>query len=87
MRTCPCRQTSPIFMHRDADMSPTGREGMFNVEIDKCLVPIVKALQRAGINMRHVRCNEGRYPGLIQLADGRDLIIKERAGAELQPGE
>jgi len=43
--------------------------------IDPCIANIVRALQRAGIDMRSSCCGHGQGPGEIALADGRILAI------------
>ena len=78
MRNCPCRQLQPVFVHIDADLSHTGQELWREVGIDKCIAPIVKALQRSGINMRSSCCGHGKGLGEIQLSDGRVIIIKPK---------
>ena len=44
--------------------------------IDKCIAPIVRALQEGGIDMRSSCCGHGKTDGEIELQDGRKLIIK-----------
>lgn len=43
--------------------------------IDRCIVPLVAALNKAGIATVASCCGHGRHPGNIMLADGRELII------------
>lgn len=42
---------------------------------DPCLVPLVKALNDAGLRTVASCCGHGRRPGKIALADGRELFI------------
>jgi hypothetical protein len=42
---------------------------------DPCIVPLVKALNDAGIPTVASCCGHGHRSGLITLADGRELII------------
>ena len=60
-----------------ADLSYNGREYWTTKKIDKCIAPIVKALQEGGIDMRGSCCGHGKGDGEILLQDGRVLIIKE----------
>lgn len=43
--------------------------------IDRCIAPIVEALQARGIDMLGSCCGHGKKPGSILLADGRTLTI------------
>lgn len=47
------------------------------VELDSCLVPLVRALDNAGIKTVASCCGHGNRPGNIALADGRELIIAQ----------
>lgn len=60
-----------------ADLSHTGKILWKKTKIDKCIAPIVRALQEGGINMRGSCCGHGKMNGDIHLQDGRILIIKE----------
>lgn len=70
-----CRETENVRVKIAADLSYTGKEHFKRVPIDKCIAPIVEALQAAGIDMRHSCCGHGRCNGEISLQDGRTLII------------
>lgn len=59
------------------DLSCTRRSHWKRMKIDKCIAPIVKALQDGGINMRGSCCGHGKMDGDIHLQDGRILIIKK----------
>lgn len=59
-----------------ADLSCTGKARWKRVGIDSCIAPIVKALQRAGIDMRGSCCGHGKCDGSIQLQDGRELVVR-----------
>jgi len=72
---CPCRETENVLVHIDADLACEGKEKWKFVKIDKCIVPLVKALQTGGINMRASCCGHGRDIGSIDLSDGRKLLI------------
>ena len=43
--------------------------------IDKCLVPLIKALNHAGMTTVASCCGHGKRPGSVILADGRELLI------------
>ena len=60
-----------------ADLSSTRKEMWRTMPIDKCIAPIVKALQEAGIDMRGCCCGHGKTEGQITLQDGRILFIRE----------
>jgi hypothetical protein len=60
-----------------ADLSHTGKAFKKKVGIDKCIAPIVKALEQGGIKMRGSCCGHGKTNGHIHLQDGRLLIIKQ----------
>lgn len=57
-------------------LSHTGKAYYKSVDIDRCIAPIVKALQLGGIDMRFSCCGHGKDVGEIHLEDGRILIIK-----------
>lgn len=60
-----------------ADLSHTGKSYWKKAKIDKCIAPIVKALQEGGIDMRESCCGHGQRDGDIHLQDGRILVIKK----------
>jgi hypothetical protein len=64
-----------VRVHIDADLACEGHEKWKRVKIDKCIAPIVKALQKGGINMRGSCCGHGKDIGEIELSDGRKLLI------------
>lgn len=43
--------------------------------IDRCIAPIVLALNEAGVRTVASCCGHGKRPGSIALADGREIII------------
>lgn len=59
-----------------ADLSHTGKEYKKKVGIDKCIAPIVRALEKGGVKMCASCCGHGKGAGYIHLQDGRILIIK-----------
>ena len=60
------------------DLSCTLNERWKFAKIDKCIAPIVKALQEGGIDMRGSCCGHGKNDGEILLQDGRMLVIKPK---------
>jgi hypothetical protein len=58
-----------------SDLSCSGRAKWKRKPIDKCIAPIVRALQEGGIMMRGSCCGHGRGEGDIELEDGRHLRI------------
>jgi len=58
-----------------ADLSSTGKEKWKEVNIDKCIAPLIRALQEGGIDMRGSCCGHGKDFGMIHLQDGRVLVI------------
>jgi len=61
-----------------ADLSYTGKARKTIVKIDKCIAPIVRALEVSGVKMRGSCCGHGKGDGGISLQDGRVLIIKKK---------
>ena len=43
--------------------------------IDKCIAPIVKALNMCGLETIDSCCGHDRKPGIVSLKDGREIII------------
>lgn len=44
-------------------------------DIDRCIAPLIVALNREGFTTLSCCCGHGRRPGYIGLADGRFLVI------------
>lgn len=59
-----------------ASLSHTGKTRKAVKPIDKCIAPIIRALENAGIHMTASCCGHGKNEGRIDLADGRILTIK-----------
>lgn len=59
-----------------ADLSYIDKAYWKQAKIDKCIAPIVRALQEGGIDMRGSCCGHGKNDGEILLQDGRMLVIK-----------
>jgi hypothetical protein len=60
------------------DLSHSGKEYFELKPIDKCIAPIVEALQKARIWTRCSCCGHGKGDGEIKLQDGRTIIIKSK---------
>ena len=58
-----------------AHLSYTGESRQKMVDIDSCIVPIIKALNESGITTIASCCGHGKRPGSIILVDGREFII------------
>ena len=72
---CKWGTTKTIELNIPANLSSTGRKKLKKVEIDSCIVFLVKALNSAGILTVASCCGHGKHPGNIALADGREIII------------
>ena len=85
MNNCPCGKTELVRVRIPADLSCSGRAKWKRVGIDKCIAPIVDALQKGGIDMRGSCCGHGNRDrgrrGEISLQDGRILFIAQRSNA------
>lgn len=64
-----------VYVHIDADLAADGREKWKLAAIDRCIAPLVSALQAEGINMRGSCCGHGSGVGEINLSDGRVLLV------------
>jgi hypothetical protein len=71
-----CRETEEVYVYVPFNLSSTGESKSKYAKIDKCIAPIVRALQSGGIYMRGSCCGHGERDGEILLEDGRTLIIK-----------
>ncbi len=68
-------ETELVSVKIPSDLSHTGKSFWKKCPIDKCIAPLVSALQEAGIDMRGSCCGHGKCPGNIMLQDGRYLFI------------
>lgn len=62
-----------------AHLSHTGKTRKRIFKIDKCIAPIVRALENAGIYMLASCCGHGKGNGRIDLVDGRIITIKNHS--------
>ena len=59
-----------------AELSYTGKDRVDTKGIDKCIAPIVRALNEAGIRTDSSCCGHFKRDGWIVLHDGRELVIR-----------
>ena len=69
-----CGQTVMCRVPRSARLSHRGKVHWLNKPVDKCLAPVVNALNALGVYTRACCCGHGAAPGNIILQDG--TIIK-----------
>jgi hypothetical protein len=62
-----------------ADLSYTGEPRWAIKGVDRCIAPIVHALNIAGIYTAGCCCGHGKADGSIVLQDGRTLVIRSGA--------
>jgi hypothetical protein len=72
---CNWGDTAPVLVRIPADLSCSGEAHWKLTQIDRCIAPLVKALQEGGVDMRGSCCGHGRGEGQIELQDGRLLRI------------
>ena len=72
---CKWGTTEKVRVKIPAENSYTGKERWDYKSIDKCIAPLVKALNESGIITTGSCCGHGRYLGGIELEDGRALVI------------
>lgn len=75
---CKWGDTVDVTVKIPADLSHTGTPQMKLTPIDRCIAPIVKALQAAGIDMRGSCCGHGNGSGIIELQDGRIIVVRRK---------
>lgn len=73
---CAHGDTVTVMVTVDASLSWEGVTTLKEKRIDRCIAPIVTALEMAGIYMFGSCCGHGRSDGEILLVDGRTLIIQ-----------
>jgi len=84
---CKRGNTTLVKVKIPADLSHTGKIHWKRMPIDKCIAPIVKALQEGGIDMRGSCCGHNERNGYITLQDKRVLIIKKEESGYLIPAD
>ena len=73
---CPCRSTIDVMCEIPAAYSHTGKRREKTCGIDKCLAPIVSALQAAGVGTVGCCCGHGRGTGEIIMENGTRLLVE-----------
>lgn len=63
-------------------LSHTGSSYRKVVGIDRCIAPLVKALNDGGIETSQSCCGHGKGPGEVMLSDGSVLLWLKRAEQE-----
>lgn len=58
-----------------ADLSHTGEARWATKPIDRCIAPLVRALNDGGVLTAGSCCGHGKAPGSIILQDGRVLVV------------
>lgn len=59
------------------NLSHTGEFRWEKKPIDSCLVPLINALNNAGIYTASCCCGHGKSDGSVILHDGRTLVIRD----------
>lgn len=59
-----------------ADLSHTSKARKAVKPIDRCIAPLVAALEKQGIVMRSSCCGHGKGVGVINLNDSRVCIVR-----------
>jgi hypothetical protein len=59
-----------------AELSYTGKFRWAYKGIDSCIAPLVQALNDVGIYTASSCCGHGKVDGIVQLHDGRTIVIK-----------
>jgi len=75
---CKWGTTTKVRVKVPADLSSTGKERRAIKPIDSCIAPIVKALQKAGIDTRSSCCGHKKREGHITLQDGRAILVLDK---------
>ena len=73
---CSHGDTVDVAVTIDASLSFEGVDVVKNKPIDRCIAPIVAALEAAGIHMLGSCCGHHQSDGEILLTDGRVLRIQ-----------
>lgn len=72
---CQWGDTITMMLTIPAHLSHTGLAYVRPVAVDRCIAPIVAALNDGNVPTVASCCGHGNRPGTIALADGRELII------------
>ncbi len=79
---CKWGNTKSVKVKISDDLSFTKSKRWSVKKIDFCIVPIVEALQNADIYMRGSCCGHGKTEGVIDLQDGRILLVLNKKQAK-----
>lgn len=71
-----CREGTVLHLKIVGDLAHEGVDTWKDKPVDRCIAPLVRALQDGGIDMLGSCCGHGHSPGQIVLADGRRLVIR-----------
>ena len=77
---CKPGDTVQLRVPMPAHLSHTGKFRWASKGVDRCIAPIVAALNADGIFTANCCCGHGRRRGSIVLHDGRTLIISSKPG-------
>jgi hypothetical protein len=72
---CTWNDTVDVKVPIPAGLSHTGEFRWDTKPVDRCMAPLVEALNDAGIYTSSSCCGHGQYQGNILLHDGRSLIL------------
>jgi hypothetical protein len=72
---CEYGDTVVLKLKIPAHLSHTGKERLKDCEIDRCIAPIVKALNDGGVATIACCCGHKRGFGNIVLEDGREILL------------
>jgi len=72
---CEWGDTVEIELMISASLGHTGNTYKKLVSIDRCIAPIVKALNDVGMTTVASCCGHGKQPGTIALVNGREIMI------------
>lgn len=74
---CEYDDTVTLSVPIPASHSHTGKFHWADKPVDRCIAPIVQALNTAGILTSGACCGHGKGPGDIWLHDGRELVVRQ----------
>lgn len=79
---CEYGDTVTVEVSIPAELSHSGVAYSKPAAIDRCIAPLVRALNGVGLTTIASCCGHGRQPGRISLAGGREVLIVdyEQAG-------
>jgi hypothetical protein len=75
IKMCEWGTSEIVIVTIPATLSHTGTSYKKQAKIDKCIAPLVRALENTGLLMTASCCGHGKTNGQINLQDGRTLII------------